>query len=74
MAKKYEINDHDIESVLRYLKYYDPENATSEKAISLLEDLQQGLHGMAHHNPELLDKLQKMLDQEKFQKPGDAEA
>ena len=32
MNKKYEISDQDIESALRFLKIYDPENATPEAA------------------------------------------
>ncbi len=62
MTKKYEINEKDIESVMRYLQAHDPENATREMAISLLEDLRAGFHGMAHSNPELLEKLRAELD------------
>lgn len=65
MAKEYEINDQDIESVINFLKINDPENATREKAISLLQDLQRGFHGIAHDNPDLLLKLQKELDESK---------
>ena len=65
MAKKYEINDQDIESVINFLTINDPENATREKAIALLQDLQRGFHGIAHDNPELLLKLQKELDESK---------
>jgi hypothetical protein len=65
MAKKYEINDQDIESVINFLKINDPENATREKAIELLQDLQRGFHGIAHDNPDLLLKLQKELDESK---------
>lgn len=65
MTKKYEINDKDIESVIQFLKINNPEDYTREKAISLLEDLQRGFHGMAHNNPELLVKLQKELDEDK---------
>jgi len=59
MADDYKITEQDIESVIRYLKIYDPENATPEKAISMLEDLQTGIHMLAHNNPELLEKLYK---------------
>ncbi len=65
MSEGYEITDEDIEKVVRYLKYHDPENATPEKAISMLEDLHSGFHGMAHKNPELLLKLQKELNKDK---------
>lgn len=63
MAESYELNEKDINSVTRYLEIHDPENATREKAIALLEDLQAGVHQMAHTNPELLEKLQKELEE-----------
>lgn len=53
----YEINESDVESVIKYLKIHDPENATPEKAIALLEELQEGFHMLSHTNPELLEKL-----------------
>lgn len=65
MTKRYEITDKDIESALLYLKYHDPENATPEKAISMLEDLRQGYHEKAHNSPESLIELQKELDKNK---------
>lgn len=68
MDKQYEITDKDIEIALRYLKIYDPKNATPENAISLLEDLRQGFHSIAHTNPDLLEKLQKELDEHRKQK------
>lgn len=61
MTKDYEINEKDIDSVIRYLKIYDPENATPEKAIAMLEDMQTFVHVMSHENPELLEKLDKNL-------------
>ena len=65
MTKRYEITDKDIERVLLYLKYHDPENATPEKAISMLEDLRQGYHEKAHNNPASLLELQKQLDKDR---------
>lgn len=65
MAENYELNEKDIDSVIRYLEIHDPENATRERAIDLLEDLQAGVHKMAHTNPELLEKLQKELEENK---------
>jgi len=62
MADRYEINEKDIESTIRFLTVYDPENANRETAISLLEDLRAGFHGMAHNNPDLLEKLKAELD------------
>ena len=57
MAKDYEINENDIDSVIRYLKVHDPDHATPEKAIAMLEDLQSFFHKISHENPELLKKL-----------------
>lgn len=65
MAESYELNEKDIDSVIRYLKIHEPENATRERAIALLEDLQAGVHMMAHNNPDLLEKLQKELEENK---------
>lgn len=53
----YEINEKDIDSVINYLRINDPENATPEKAIAFLEELQSGLHMLEHTNPDLLDKI-----------------
>jgi hypothetical protein len=65
MDKDYEINEKDIDSVIRFLKIHDPENATPENAISLLEELNAGIHKMSHTNPELLEKLYKELNENK---------
>ena len=62
MDESYEMNEKDIESVIRFLEAHDPENATREKAIELLEDLHAGVHSMAHNNPELLEELQEELE------------
>ncbi|EDK72264.1 hypothetical protein TM7_0231 [candidate division TM7 genomosp. GTL1] len=67
MEKPYKINEKDIESVIRWLKVNDPENATRDKAIALLKDLKAGFHGMAHNNPELLAKLKQELDSNRTQ-------
>lgn len=61
MVGKYELNEKDINSVIRYLKIHDPQNATPEKAIEFLESLSSGVHELAHSNPELLEKLQEQL-------------
>jgi len=62
MEEPYKPDEKDIESTLRWLKINDPENATREQAIGLLQDLKAGFHSMAHSNPELLAKLKKELD------------
>ena len=60
--EEYEINEKDIESVIRWLTINDPEHANRETAISLLQEMQAGFHGMAHNNPELLEKLKRELE------------
>ena len=64
---QYEISDKDVEVALRYLKYHDPANATSEKALSMLQELQSGFHGMAHSDPDKLLELKKELEKEEPQ-------
>lgn len=65
MEKPYEINDKDIDSVIRWLKINDPERADRENAIGMLQDLHTGFHQMSDSNPELLKKLQADLQGEK---------
>lgn len=65
MAASYELNEKDINSIVRYLTIHEPENATRERAIALLEDLQAGVHIMAHNNPDMLERLQKELEENK---------
>lgn len=57
----YEINEKDIEAVIRFLKETDPENATPEMAISILEHLKGQFHTLAHENPEKLREILKNL-------------
>jgi hypothetical protein len=61
----YQINEKDIDQVLAFLKDTDPENATPEKAIALLEDLQATIHNMNHENPEQLQALYDSLAKNK---------
>lgn len=63
--KRYEINEKDIESTIRFLKGVDPENATPEMAISFLEELQATVHMLAHTDPELLKKIYFDLKKQK---------
>lgn len=61
----YEINEKDIDTVLNILKRTDPENATPEMAIKILESFQAGFHEMSHTNPKLLEEIKKELDKTK---------
>lgn len=68
MAEDYEINEKDIDSVIRYLKTVDPDNATPEMAIDILEELQARIHLMSHENPELLGEIYRELKAKKRKK------
>ncbi|OGE16636.1 hypothetical protein A2858_02210 [Candidatus Daviesbacteria bacterium RIFCSPHIGHO2_01_FULL_36_37] len=64
-SSQYEINEQDIDTVLAHLKRTDPQNATPEKAIALLEDLQAGIHQISHANPKKLEEMLESLEKEK---------
>ena len=64
-AKRYEITEKDIDTVLTILKQVDPEHATPDMAITILEHFQAKFHIMAHEDPEKLEKLLKELIEEK---------
>ena len=57
--KEYELNEKDIDSVLNFLRIFDPSNATPEKAIGFLVYLRIGFHEIGHDNPEKLEQLFK---------------
>ena len=65
---EYQLNEKDIESVIRYLKTIDPENATPEMAIAILEHLKTTYHTMNHEDPEMLKKILEELKKEKLSK------
>ena len=60
MAKGYEINEKDIKGAINFLKYTDPEHATPEMAIELLEYLQKNAHTLAHTD---LNKLTEIYNE-----------
>lgn len=55
--QRYEINEKDIEAVIRFLKATDPEHATPEMAIALLEHFQAKYHDLSHTDPEKLAEI-----------------
>jgi len=66
MAKDYQINENDIDSVIRYLKIIDPNNATPEMAIAMLEDMYAVSHTLSHQlDPEALEKVYLNLKNKK---------
>jgi hypothetical protein len=62
---KYQINEKDIDSVLNFLKLTDPENATPEMAIALLEYLQEKIHDLNHTKPKLLAEMYEQFKKDK---------
>lgn len=65
MSNGYELNEKDIDTVLRILKRNGLENATPEMAIAVLEHLQATVHELSHTNPDELVKIYKELKLQK---------
>lgn len=63
--KRYEITEKDIDTVITILKSVNPEHATPEMAITILEHFQAKFHMMAHEDPEKLVELLKELTEQK---------
>ncbi len=61
MAKQYELNEKDIDSVIGWLKINDPENANPETAITILERMHARVHLLSHENPETLDQIYRQV-------------
>jgi len=61
----YQIKEKDIESVLRFLQVTDPDNATPEVAIELLEHLKASFHTMTHEDPKKLEEIYTELKKQK---------
>ena len=57
----YEINEKDIESVIRYMKIHDPKNADREYAIQFLESLQGVAGEIVGKDIEFAEFLEKAL-------------
>ena len=57
MASDYELNEKDIDTALAWLKINDPENATPEKAITMIEEAMASAHMLGHHDPTQLEQL-----------------
>lgn len=65
MSDGYQINEKDIDGVLAFLKATDPENATPEMAIALLEFYKVKFHELAHTD---LSKLEEIYEEFKKDK------
>lgn len=57
----YQINEKDIEAVIRYLKIHDPKNADRDYAIQYLESLQGVASEIAQNDSELAEILRQAL-------------
>lgn len=53
----YEITEQDIQSTIKYLQIYHPENANREFAVEMLEYLKASFHRLALSDPSALDEL-----------------
>ena len=70
MSNGYQINEKDIDGVLSYLKIHDPENATPEMAIALLEFYKTKFHEMAHTDLSKLEEIYEEFKKEKSTPPN----
>lgn len=68
MNNGYQINEKDIDGVLNYLKIHDPENATPEMAIALLEFYKIKFHELAHTDLSKLEEIYEEFKKEKEDK------
>lgn len=53
----YHISEEDIDSVVRYMEIYHPENANREYGLALLEHIKSGIHQIARNNPEDIEAM-----------------
>lgn len=53
----YEITEQDIESTVKYLQIFHPENANREFAIEMLAYLKASVHRLALTDPDALNEL-----------------
>lgn len=56
MSDSYEINDKDIESMLRYLHIFEPENATREYATEFLKYMKLSVRRTRFTDPDELNR------------------
>jgi hypothetical protein len=70
MNQEYELNEKDIDSALSFLRIHEPDKATPERAIALLEFMYVSAHVMVQHraSPDLEEVYQKFLEHEKRSK------
>lgn len=68
MTKDYDYPEADIDRMIVYIKSIDPENATPEMAIMMLENEYAKNHKLSHEQPEVLEAIYN--DIKKKQRPN----
>jgi hypothetical protein len=63
---EYQINEADIDKIITYLKFEDPDNATPENAIAFLERYAKRFHEMGHVLTD--DQMRELYDKFKNDK------
>ena len=61
----YEITEQDIESTVKYLQIFHPENANREFAVEMLEYLKASVHRLALTDPDSLNELYRSFTSSK---------
>lgn len=59
MQGEYHINEEDIQTIIRYQKIHDPENADRDYAIQLIESMQSFGSELARSDEALAEAIQK---------------
>lgn len=59
----YEINEKDVQGMLKYLEVFHPENANHEFAEEMLRYLKAASRRLAASDPDALDKLYEEFQQ-----------
>lgn len=65
MSKEYHYSEADIDWMIEYIKSIDPENATPEMAIKMLENEYAKNHKLSHENPEVLEAIYADIQKKK---------
>lgn len=67
----YQINEKDIQSVIRYLKIHDPDNADREYAIQVLELMHNAVKRMVKKDVGFAELFLKALEEKQSQTKRD---
>lgn len=59
-----EISSEDVDVMLRYLQYHEPEHATREEALKRLQETQAEAQKLGREDPAKLLELQKKIDRQ----------